>query len=148
MNFQILTILGASKLNNQIASWDTKFETGTKATLLLPFSPIVVAADENELIRCIWLVTSFLSVVLSQFFGFLTMGRLLVLNYKGDWFKLNLCDRVWNYEDAQVLNSFDNHQDSSEKGISKLCLINELDDNLLLAGSSASWSLLHFAYTC
>jgi regulator-associated protein of mTOR len=84
----------ASKLNNQIASWDTKFETGTKATLLLPFSPIVVAADENELIR------------------------------------------VWNYEDAQVLNSFDNHQDSSEKGISKLCLINELDDNLLLAGSN------------
>ncbi|KAJ1688768.1 hypothetical protein LUZ63_012923 [Rhynchospora breviuscula] len=84
----------ASKLNNQIASWDTKFETGTKATLLLPFSPVVVAADENEIIR------------------------------------------VWNYEDAQVLNSFDNHQDSSEKGISKLCLINELDDNLLLAGSN------------
>ncbi|KAF3327412.1 regulatory-associated protein of TOR 2-like isoform X1 [Carex littledalei] len=84
----------ASKLNNQIASWDTKFETGTKATLLLPFSPVVVAADENELIR------------------------------------------VWNYEDAQVLNSFDNHRDSSEKGISKLCLINELDDNLLLAGSN------------
>lgn len=87
----------------------------------------------------------FLSVV-SQSFGLLAMGRLLVLNYKGDWFKLNLCDRVWNYEDAQVLNSFDNHQDSSEKGISKLCLINELDDNLLLAASSASWSLLHFAY--
>ncbi|KAJ3680905.1 hypothetical protein LUZ60_015394 [Juncus effusus] len=84
----------ASKLNNQIASWDTRFETGTKATLLLPFSPVVVAADENEQIR------------------------------------------VWNYEDATVLNSFDNHQDSSEKGISKLCLVNELDDNLLLAASS------------
>jgi regulatory associated protein of mTOR len=52
---------------------------------------------------------------------------------------MDLCNRVWNYEDAQVLNSFDNHLDSSEKGISKLCLINELDDNLLLAGSSALW---------
>lgn len=40
-----------TKLNNEIASWDTKFETGTKAALLHPFSPIVVAADENERIR-------------------------------------------------------------------------------------------------
>lgn len=39
------------KLGNQIASWDTKYETGTKAALLLPFSPFVVAADENEQIR-------------------------------------------------------------------------------------------------
>lgn len=39
------------KLNNQIASWDTKFETGTKTILLEPFSPIVIAADENERIR-------------------------------------------------------------------------------------------------
>lgn len=38
---------------NKIAIWDTKFETGTKAILLLPFSPVVVAADENERIR--WL---------------------------------------------------------------------------------------------
>lgn len=42
-----------SKLNNQIASWDTKFETGTKTILLEPFSPIVIAADENERIRCV-----------------------------------------------------------------------------------------------
>ncbi|XP_010931321.1 regulatory-associated protein of TOR 1 [Elaeis guineensis] len=82
-----------SKLNNQIASWDTKFEMGTKATLLLPFYPIVVAADENERIR------------------------------------------VWNYEEATPLNSFDNH-DLSDRGISKLCLVNELDDSLLLVASS------------
>jgi regulatory associated protein of mTOR len=61
---------------------------------------------------------------------------------------MDLCNRVWNYEDAQVLNSFDNHQDSSEKGISKLCLINELDDNLLLAGSSALSFSPILAYAC
>ncbi|XP_020595936.1 regulatory-associated protein of TOR 2-like [Phalaenopsis equestris] len=85
--------LSVTKLNNQIASWDTRFEAGTKATLLLPFSPIVVAADENERIR------------------------------------------VWNYEEATPLNSFDNH-DSSDIGVSKLCLVNELDDSLLLVASS------------
>ncbi|KAM1038344.1 hypothetical protein ACFX13_033774 [Malus domestica] len=85
-----------SKLNNQIASWDTKFETGTKTILLNPFSPIVVAADEKERIR------------------------------------------VWNYQEqkeATLLNSFDNH-DFPDKGIAKLCLVNELDDSLLLAASS------------
>ncbi|KAL6132993.1 hypothetical protein ACLB2K_065230 [Fragaria x ananassa] len=85
-----------SKLNNQIASWDTKFETGTKTILLEPFSPIVIAADENERIR------------------------------------------VWNYQEAKeaiLLNSFDNH-DFPDKGISKLCFVNELDDSLLLAASS------------
>ncbi|PKU65192.1 regulatory-associated protein of TOR 1 isoform X1 [Dendrobium catenatum] len=82
-----------TQLNNQIASWDTRFETGAKATLLLPFCPIVVAADENERIR------------------------------------------VWNYEDATQLNSFSNHY-SSDGGISKLCLVNELDDSLLLVASS------------
>ncbi|XP_065852819.1 regulatory-associated protein of TOR 1 [Euphorbia lathyris] len=81
-----------SKLNNQIAGWDTKFETGTKAALFQPFSPIVIAADENERIR------------------------------------------VWNYEDATLLNGFDNH-DFPDKGISKLCLVNELDESLLLVAS-------------
>ncbi|GLT45528.1 hypothetical protein SLA2020_193540 [Shorea laevis] len=83
-----------SKLNNdnQIANWDTKFETGTKAALLQPFSPIVIAADENERIR------------------------------------------VWNYEEATLLNGFDNHE-FPEKGISKLCLLNELDDSMLLVAS-------------
>ncbi|XP_021622522.1 regulatory-associated protein of TOR 1 isoform X1 [Manihot esculenta] len=81
-----------SRLNNQIAGWDTKFETGTKASFLHPFSPIVIAADENERIR------------------------------------------VWNYEDAALLNGFDNH-DFPDKGISKLCLVNELDDSLLLVAS-------------
>ncbi|CAN7002417.1 unnamed protein product [Brassica rapa subsp. trilocularis] len=82
-----------SKLNNNpIANWDTRFETGTKTALLHPFSPIVVAADENERIR------------------------------------------VWNYEEGTLLNGFDNH-DFPDKGISKLCLVNELDDSLLLVAS-------------
>ncbi|XP_043704845.1 regulatory-associated protein of TOR 1-like isoform X2 [Telopea speciosissima] len=81
-----------NKLSNQIASWDTKFDTGTRTALLQPFSPVVIAADENERIR------------------------------------------IWNYEEATLLNSFDNH-DFPEKGISKLCLVNELDDTLLLVAS-------------
>ncbi|KAF5750757.1 regulatory-associated protein of TOR 1 isoform X1 [Tripterygium wilfordii] len=81
-----------NKLNNQIASWDTKFEMGTKAAVMQPFSPIVIAADENEHIR------------------------------------------VWNYDEAAPLNGFDNH-DYPEKGISKLCLLNELDESLLLVAS-------------
>ncbi|XP_030481186.2 regulatory-associated protein of TOR 1 isoform X2 [Cannabis sativa] len=81
-----------SKPNTQIARWDTKFETGTKTILLQPFSPIVIAADENERIG------------------------------------------VWNYDEATLLNSFDNH-DFPDKGISKLSLVNELDDSLLLAAS-------------
>ncbi|KAF3448860.1 hypothetical protein FNV43_RR09576 [Rhamnella rubrinervis] len=85
-------LIAVSKFNNQIASWDTKCEMGTKTILLQPFSPIVIAADKNERIR------------------------------------------VWNYEDASPLNSFDNH-DFPDKGISKLCLVNELDDSLLLAAS-------------
>lgn len=82
-----------SRLNNQIASWDTKFETGTKTALLQPFSPVVVAADESERIR------------------------------------------IWNYEEATLLNSFENHN-FPDKGISKLCLLNELDESLLLVASS------------
>ncbi|AQK56955.1 Regulatory-associated protein of TOR 1 [Zea mays] len=83
----------ACKITSQIASWDTRFELGTKAALLLPFSPIVVAADENEKIS------------------------------------------VWNYDDAQPVNSFHNHK-LSDRGLSKLLLINELDECLLLAASS------------
>ncbi|KAG5106618.1 hypothetical protein JHK82_043588 [Glycine max] len=47
----------------------------------------------------------------------------------------NLPDRIWNHEEATLLNSFDNH-DFPDKGISKLCVVNELDDSLLLAASS------------
>ncbi|KAL3531617.1 hypothetical protein ACH5RR_005138 [Cinchona calisaya] len=82
-----------NRLPSQIASWDTKFETGIKTALLQPFSPVVVASDENERIR------------------------------------------VWNYEEATLLNSFENH-DYPVKGISKLCLVNELDESLLLVASS------------
>ena len=49
-----------SNLKNRIANLDTKFETGTKTALLQPFSPIVVAADENERIR----QASLLSIIL------------------------------------------------------------------------------------
>lgn len=79
-----------SRLINPIAKWDTK---GTQTTLMHPFSPIVIAADENERIR------------------------------------------IWNYAKATLLNSFDNHG-FPDKGISKLCLVNELDDSLLLSASS------------
>ncbi|KAK1391180.1 Regulatory-associated protein of TOR 1 [Heracleum sosnowskyi] len=82
-----------NKLHNQVAGWDTRFETGAKIALLQPFSPVVIAADEGERIR------------------------------------------VWNYEEATLLNSFSNH-DFPDKGISKLSLINELDDSLLLVASS------------
>ena len=40
-----------SKFSSPIASLDTKFGTGTKSILLQPFSPIVIAADDNERIR-------------------------------------------------------------------------------------------------
>ncbi|CAA7033373.1 unnamed protein product [Microthlaspi erraticum] len=42
--------------------------------------------------------------------------------------------RVWNYEEATLLNGFDNHE-FPDKGVSKLCLVNELDDSLLLVAS-------------
>ncbi|KAK9167993.1 hypothetical protein Syun_000133 [Stephania yunnanensis] len=82
----------AGKVNNEIASWDTKFDMGTKAVVLQPFSPIVIAADETERIR------------------------------------------IYNYEESSLLNSFDNHN-FPDKGISRLCLVNELDDSLLLVAS-------------
>ncbi|MFS7976676.1 putative transcription factor WD40-like family [Helianthus anomalus] len=82
-----------TNLHNPIARWDTKFESSAKTSLLQPFSPIVVAADEGE------------------------------------------CIRIWNYEEATLLNSFNNHE-YPDKGISKLCLVNELDDSLLLVASS------------
>ncbi|KAI3805802.1 hypothetical protein L1987_21688 [Smallanthus sonchifolius] len=57
-----ILISGDSNLHNPIARWDTNFQTGAKTALLLPFSPIVVAADDGE------------------------------------------CIRVWNYEEAALLN--------------------------------------------
>ncbi|KAL8526523.1 hypothetical protein ACS0TY_015644 [Phlomoides rotata] len=83
----------ARKLQNRITSWDTKFENGTKAALMQPFSPVVIACDENEMIR------------------------------------------IWNCEEATLLNTFSNH-DHPDKGVSKLCLVNEFDEELLLVASS------------
>jgi len=42
---------------------------------------------------------------------------------------------VWNYDDALPVNSYQNHN-LSDRGLSKLLLINELDESLLLAASS------------
>jgi len=50
--------------------------------------------------------------------------------------------RVWNYDEAIPLNTFDNHN-SSDRGISKLCLVNELDDSLLLVASRKFHLILH-----
>lgn len=50
-DFTVLIVAAVGKLNNQIASWDTKFEMGTKAALLQPFSPVVIASDDCERIR-------------------------------------------------------------------------------------------------
>ncbi|KAL2653954.1 hypothetical protein R1flu_022082 [Riccia fluitans] len=82
-----------SKVSDQIASWDTDSEMGTKAVLLHPFMPLVCIADEKETIR------------------------------------------IWNYEEGLIVNTFDNHN-APDKGVSRLCLLNELDDSLLLVASS------------
>ncbi|CAH1425764.1 unnamed protein product [Lactuca virosa] len=41
---------------------------------------------------------------------------------------------IWNYEEATLVNSFSNHE-CPDKGISKLCLVNKLDESLLLVAS-------------
>lgn len=46
-----------SRLINPIAKWDIK---GTQTALLQPFSPIVIAADENERIRYLKLINTIL----------------------------------------------------------------------------------------
>ncbi|CAM6060131.1 unnamed protein product [Sphagnum tenellum] len=43
--------------------------------------------------------------------------------------------RLWNYKEGTVVNTFDNHN-APDRGVSKLCLLNELDDSLLLIASS------------
>lgn len=48
---------------------------------------------------------------------------------------MNTDCRIWDYEEAAVVNTFDNHN-TPDKGVSKLCLLNELDDSLLLVASS------------
>lgn len=63
------SLLAVSKLNNnnQIASWDTRFETGTRTALLHPYSPIVIAADENERIR--YVISVLAPVPFLRYFG-------------------------------------------------------------------------------
>jgi regulator-associated protein of mTOR len=57
---------------------------------------------------------------------------------------------VWNYDDALPVNSYQNHN-LSDRGLSKLLLINELDESLLLAASStplfSMFFLLHLSST-
>jgi regulator-associated protein of mTOR len=38
-------------VTDQIGSWDTGSEVGTKSVLLHPFKPLVCVADDNETIR-------------------------------------------------------------------------------------------------
>jgi hypothetical protein len=53
--------------------------------------------------------------------------------------------RVWNYDDALPVNSFRNHK-LSDRGLSKLLLINELDESLLLAASSMTLLSMLFSF--
>ncbi len=71
-----------SKLNNPIASWDTKFETGSKTILLQPFSPIVIAADESERIRY---AASIYNFYLSKALSMLSMARLQEIACSDDY---------------------------------------------------------------
>ena len=53
---------------------------------------------------------------------------------------------MWNYDDALPVNSFQNHK-LSDRELSKLLLINELDESLLLAASSMPlFSMLFLVY--
>jgi hypothetical protein len=55
--------------------------------------------------------------------------------------------RVWNYDDALPVNTFENHK-LSERGLSKLLLMNELDESLLLVGSSMPLLFIVVCCTC
>ena len=46
--------------------------------------------------------------------------------------------RVWDYDEGALTNVFENHN-AADKGVSRLCLLNELDDSLLLVASSKNW---------
>lgn len=43
--------------------------------------------------------------------------------------------RVWDYEEVALVNTFENHS-AADKGVSRMFLLNELDDSLLLVASS------------
>lgn len=43
-----------------------------------------------------------------------------------------------DYDLGEVVNTFENHN-APDKGVSRLCLLNELDDSLLLVASSKSF---------
>jgi len=66
---------------------------------------------------------------------FLLLPQYKGLGIKQYLTKLNAGCRIWDYEKAAVVNTFDNHN-TPDKGVSKLCLLNELDDSLLLVASS------------
>lgn len=57
-----------------------------------------------------------------------------------------LC-RILDYEQVEVVNTFDNHN-APDKGVSKLCLLNELDDSLLLVASCELLFLMCFSPFC
>lgn len=49
--------------------------------------------------------------------------------------------RIWNYEKGVPINAFEIHT-FPDKGISKLCLLNELSDALLLVASCKAYTFV------
>lgn len=54
--------------------------------------------------------------------------------------------RVWDYEEAALVNTFENHS-AADKGVSRMCLLNELDDSLLLVASNDGCARVWKDYT-
>lgn len=69
-----------------------------------------------------------------------------VVAYSSNDHKHCLC-RILDYEESEVVNTFDNHI-APDKGVSKLCLLNELDDSLLLVASCELLFLMGFSPFC
>lgn len=54
--------------------------------------------------------------------------------------------RIWDYEEAASVNTFENHN-AADKGVSKMCFLNELDDSLLLVASNDGCARVWKDYT-
>ena len=48
---------------------------------------------------------------------------------------------MWDYEEGAEVNVYENHN-GLHKGVSRMCLLNELDDSLLLLVSSKGLPIL------
>ncbi|MCO5592600.1 hypothetical protein L7F22_046603 [Adiantum nelumboides] len=54
--------------------------------------------------------------------------------------------RIWDYEEGTLVNTFENHN-AADRGVSKMCLLNELDDSLLLVASNDGCARVWKDYT-